>query len=249
MGDSAKQAVYKKGLNDWRAWLAKNPEELKLVWTDTRGGGMDVASYRELANTDLQFRLALASAYTESGNDADFTKCEAVLGTLLRGNLAPEDYSPEWWEATTITLRLWVGATERWAAQGGAVAAKASQYRQRIKSLILGRLAFAQVPKEDGVRAEWRTLIDRLNKGLMSENAPKLEADLEKAALSSDEPAPAEPAPVVPVPGGAVPGGAVPGGGVPGGGAKEPGEPAPAPAPEPAPEPVPEPAPAPGGPK
>lgn len=225
--DAAQQAAYRKALTDWKALMAKAPAgDWESLWKDLRGGGMDAATYRWLANTDFEFRLSLASAYADTGEDADAAKCETLVGTVLRGPIQAEEYSDDWWEANTIGLRNWVNWAERLASQSGAPPAKASSLRKQSRQLIQGRTSVAMVPESQ--RAEWKRLIEQLNKGLRSEGAPPVEVDLDKPLVTAppDAPAPSAPAPSAPAPGAPAPGAPAPG-------APAPAAPAPAPAPAP----------------
>lgn len=213
--EPAQQAAYRKALGDWKAAMAKAPpSDWELMWKDVRAGGMDAVSYKWLANVDVEFRLSLASAYAETGEDADAPKCEALVGTLLRGPIAADDFTDDWWEANTIGLRNWVNWAERLSAKGGTPPAKASNLRKQARQLILGRTSVAQVPPD--FRPQWKRLMETLNKGLRSEGAPSVDVDLDKALASApvdpagdagkgappkEEPpkeAPKEPAPAVP---------------------------------------------------
>lgn len=229
---SERQALYRKGLGDWKTWLAKTPGAYENAWRDTRQGGMDPGAFSDLGNTDAAFRLTLATAYVNGGKDSDVAKCEALLATLIKGRNAAEAESDELWEANTLILDLWITTSERLAAQGGAVAAKASQYRKNAKQFFLGIQTVSEVPTKDGVRDQWKALLDRLNKGLTAEGSPRCEVDLDKPVMGTSpdvQPGGAPPA----APGGAAPGGAAPGGAAPAGGPEAPKEPAPEPAPAP----------------
>lgn len=178
VGDAARQAGYRKALNEWKSAMAKAPPaEWQALWSDLRGSGMDAATYMLLGNTNAEFRTALATAYVELSTDAAALKAETLLATLLRGPITLPEYSDDWWDATTLTLRLWVSASER-LATSGTVAAKASEYRKRAKNLIQGRLSAAVLP--EALRPAWKSLIERLNKGLNSEKLSPVEVDLNR---------------------------------------------------------------------
>lgn len=178
VGDAARQANYRKALTEWKSSMQKAPAgEWQTLWNDLRGGGMDAATYSLLGNTNAEFRLSIAQVYAEQGTDADATKAEALLATLIRGPISVKEYEDDWWEANTLTLRLWISTAER-LSKGGAAPAKASELRKRAKQLILGKLSASALP--EALRPVWKGLIDQLNKGLGAEGLPLVDADLNK---------------------------------------------------------------------
>jgi tetratricopeptide (TPR) repeat protein len=207
VGDEAKMVVYRRNLAAWKDAVEKmEPSALELLFRDVRGSGLDTGTYREFGNLDREYRTSLAAAYAESGEDADYSKGEVMLATLLQGALSVEDYSDEFWEVSTLALRHFTNHAERLSAAGG-VAAKASELRKRARQFITGRTSVASVPTRQGVRDEWVKLIERLNRGLRAEGAPEISVMLERptpptpAAAPAPAPAPApgpEPAPQPP---------------------------------------------------
>jgi|GEM_PF-2551203 len=209
MPDEGKQVVYRKALTAWRDALAQvPPEDFERTFKSLQGSGLDAATYRELGNTGHEFRISLAAAYAESGDDAELAKGDVILATLLKGPISVEAFSDDYWEVATLVLRHLLNHAERLSSSGG-VPARASALRKKAKDFVLGQTSVASVPLKDGVRDTWKKLMERLNKGLRGEGAPEVSVDFDKLAT----PAPAVPAPGVPGPG--VPGPGVPAPGVP----------------------------------
>lgn len=190
VGDEARMVAYRRALATWKDGVPTMESAMQeLLLKDVRGSGLDAATWRELGNTDREYRTSLASAYSESGEDADLGKGDVVLATLLQGPLSVEDFSDEYWDVSTLVLRHWANHSERLSAAGG-VAAKASELRKRARQFITGRTSVASVPLANGVREEWQRLVERFNRGLRAEGAPEISVSLERMA----PPAPAAPA-------------------------------------------------------
>jgi hypothetical protein len=199
LADATRTAAYRKGLSAWKDHVAKMlPGELEAMFKDVQRSGVDSGLWREFGRLDPEFRLALAQAYAQSGSDADAAKGEALLATMLRGPISAETYSDDWWEAQTTALELFVAHSERMAA-GGNVPAKASELRKRAGQLVRGVAALTEIPVETSegtiVRAEWKALVARLNKGLRSESAPEVDVNLDRTFdQATDKPGAATPA-------------------------------------------------------
>jgi hypothetical protein len=229
MADESKQVVYRKALTAWKDSLAQlPPEAFEALFKNVQGSGLDAATYRELGNTGLEFRTSLAAAYAEGGEDAELSKGDVILATLLKGPISVEPFGDDYWEIATLVLRHWLNHAERLSSSGG-VPARASELRKKAKQWIQSQTSVASVPLKDGLRDSWKKLMERLNKGLRGEGAPELTLDLDKQhlvappsvappspapgvppsapAAPAEPPAPAPGDPKEPAPGGAAPGG------------------------------------------
>ena len=111
----------------------------------------DVNFFALHGNTGRDFRLALAWVYSVSGEIEDYRKAVALANTLVRGSLAVEEGSEDWWLARVILLEALVGWSEtasKGAAAGSTADAK-TMIERASKSLAGLKSSFPSLGKDD----------------------------------------------------------------------------------------------------
>ena len=140
------------------AWVAKTVE-------GAQRGSFDPSLFKQLANAQTEFRLALAWAYAMTGRDEDVPKAMNLAVSLTRGVLQADENSEAWWRAQEILMMLYLNTSERYLA-GGAGASEASVWLDRAKKLFLRTAASSPLLGEDvveGNKERWMKVLDRMN--------------------------------------------------------------------------------------
>ena len=163
--DPMAEKRYKDALRKFRQHLATVDDgELKGLVGGNKST-FDPILYRDLANTDYEYRLALAWAYSHTGREEDVPKAVNLALSLVAPPLGAEDDTPEWWRARLIQLRTYMGTAER-KLTGGAGGAEATDWLERAGKVFKGvaasypDLGEATIP---GYYKKWTLLLDELN--------------------------------------------------------------------------------------
>jgi hypothetical protein len=163
--DPMEEKRYKDALRKFRQELAEQDDKGLESLVGGSKSTFDPILYRELANTDYEFRLALAWAYSETGREEDVPKAVNLALSLVAPPLGAEDDTPEWWRARLIQLRTYMRTADR-QLTGGTGAAEASDWLQRAGDVFKGVAASYPDLGEatiKGYHKKWSLMLDDLN--------------------------------------------------------------------------------------
>ena len=141
----------------------------------------DPVLYRELADSSVPFRLALAWAYSETGRDEDVPKAVNLTLSLVAPPLGVEEDTEDWWRARAIQLKVYLDAAERRSAGGGTSTSDAAQWLERAGNVFKGIAAnYPDLGERTtpGSQKKWLALLDRMNSLRSKEGLTKITVEV-----------------------------------------------------------------------
>ncbi|MHC5011650.1 MAG: hypothetical protein ACYTG6_12010 [Planctomycetota bacterium] len=163
--DDEKRRNYERALIPFKdALLRESNANLERLVQSAGKSSFDPTLYRDLADSDPEFMLALAWAYTESGQDEDLPKAITLARNLVSSQqlAVPED-TPEWWRARTILFRAMLNTAR---AGAGAAGADTAQWLDHASATYKGVAANYPDFGESitpGNKAVWEAFLEQLN--------------------------------------------------------------------------------------
>jgi len=161
----AENRRYATALAQFKVHVAQvmRPNEIERTVKGFAGAGFDATFFKIHAESGMEFRLALAWIYAESGIRENMIKGYNLASSAASGRFAAEENSPDWWTAQVIRLRALVGgAALDVRAAGGASSASANDWTRRASKMLRG-LHTSSPELGDDTRPETRGQLKQLN--------------------------------------------------------------------------------------
>lgn len=158
---------YREALKLFRRALSETDDrDLQRLVSESGKSTFDPVLYREMANYDTEFRLALAWAYSESGREEDVPKAVNLALSLVAPPLGVEEDTENWWQARTIQIRVYIKTAERKLGGDATSSADAVQWLERAGNVFKAVAASYPDLGETAVPGNgqrWREMLEKLN--------------------------------------------------------------------------------------
>ena len=157
---------YASALNAFRNTVnGMKAGELERTVKGFANAGFDTRFYARYARSSVEFRLALARVFVESGLPENMMKAYNLASSVAAsGTYAAEENSEDWWAAQVIRLKALTTGAELAAAKTGAgnkLSATAVDWTERASSMLTG-LVVTSPDLGDDVRPETRDQLKAL---------------------------------------------------------------------------------------
>ncbi len=156
---------YASALRDFKIHVGQvmTPREIERTVKGFAGAGFDTPFFVIHAESGIEFRLALAWIYSESGVREHMIKGYNLSSSVGQGRFAADENSEDWWAAQVIRLRSLVnGAQLDVQGAGAKMPPSANEWTRRASQMLRGLLTSSPQLGDD-IRPETRGELKLLN--------------------------------------------------------------------------------------
>ena len=181
------QRQFLSGVASFQKEIADASEsKITKIFATLQSAGFDPVYFSEHAVTQAEFLLALGMSYLRSGATENLPKAKRIALVVTSGRNPVENDGPEWWEAQTIQLAVFVSMAEQEASAGGDGSAQAKVHAKEADRVLATIKQFypyiGGADRHEETLKEWIALKSRLDKVMGSLGLTPTIIDLEAAA-------------------------------------------------------------------